>query len=142
MSYMAHYSPDAKGVVGRKVMALKQTQARFDQLMNDFIIALSDISKKYPRQSNDFAVSEAIRHINKASNLFGTVGLATESSLQGITNLYDSLANNLDSMSEMSEMTSLRLQMTMDRRSKFISTLSQMMKKISTTQDMLVQNLK
>ncbi len=47
-----------------------------------------------------------------------------------------------ESMGELSEMTSSRLQMTMDRRSKFISTLSQMMKKISTTQDMLIQNLK
>jgi hypothetical protein len=32
--------------------------------------------------------------------------------------------------------------MMMDRRSKFISTLSNIMKKISTTQDTLVQNLK
>jgi hypothetical protein len=47
-----------------------------------------------------------------------------------------------DSMNEISEMNSLRLQMTMDRRSKFISTLSQMMKKMSTTQDILVQNIK
>jgi hypothetical protein len=51
-------------------------------------------------------------------------------------------SQQLDGMNEMSEMTSLRLQMTMDRRSKFISTLSQMMKKISTTQDTLVQNMK
>jgi hypothetical protein len=48
----------------------------------------------------------------------------------------------LDGMNEMSEMTSLRLQMTMDRRSKFISTLSNIMKKISSTQDTLVQNIK
>ena len=54
----------------------------------------------------------------------------------------DSLNERLEGMNEMSEMTSLRLQMTMDRRSKFISTLSQMMTKISTTQDTLVQNLK
>lgn len=47
-----------------------------------------------------------------------------------------------EGMGELSEMMSLRLQMAMDRRSKFISTLSQIMKKISTTQDMLVQNLK
>jgi hypothetical protein len=40
------------------------------------------------------------------------------------------------------DMFSLRLQMTMDRRSKFISTMSQMMKKISTTQDLLIQNIK
>lgn len=55
----------------------------------------------------------------------------------------DQISNKkLESMGELSEMTSLRLQMTMDRRSKFISTLSQMMKKISTTQDMLIQNTK
>ena len=60
----------------------------------------------------------------------------------GLKNLLDNLKGKLDGMNEMSEMTSLRLQMTMDRRSKFISTLSQMMKKISTTQDILVQNIK
>jgi len=54
----------------------------------------------------------------------------------------DRLKDELDSMNEMGEMTSLRLQMTMDRRSKFIQTLSNIMKKITTTQDTLVQNLK
>jgi hypothetical protein len=54
----------------------------------------------------------------------------------------DSLKQKLDGMNEMSEMTSLRLQMMMDRRSKFMSTLSNIMKKISTTQDTIVQNLK
>ncbi|MEN8118575.1 MAG: hypothetical protein ABFS16_16450 [Bacteroidota bacterium] len=54
----------------------------------------------------------------------------------------DELESKLNNMNEMSEMTSLRLQMTMDRRSKFISTLSQIMKKISSTQDSLVQNIK
>lgn len=52
------------------------------------------------------------------------------------------LADKIEAMSEMSEMTSLRLQMIMDRRSKFISTLSNIMKKISTTQETIVQNLK
>ncbi len=56
--------------------------------------------------------------------------------------LLDDLKGRLDGMNEMSEMTSLRLQMTMDRRSKFISTLSQIMKKVSTTQDILIQNIK
>ena len=49
---------------------------------------------------------------------------------------------SISSMNEMSEMTSLRLQMMMDRRSKFMSTLSNIMNKISTTQDTLVKNLK
>ncbi|MBI2156358.1 MAG: hypothetical protein HYU26_05545 [Candidatus Rokubacteria bacterium] len=56
--------------------------------------------------------------------------------------LQDELKGKLDSMNEMSEITSLRLQMMIDRRSKFISTLSSIMKRISDTQDTLVQNLK
>jgi hypothetical protein len=62
--------------------------------------------------------------------------------VSGLKSLLDELEGRLDDMNELSEMTSLRLQMTMDRRSKFISTLSQMMKKTSTTQDVLVQNIK
>ncbi len=50
--------------------------------------------------------------------------------------------DKLGTMNEMGEMASLRLQRLMDRRSKFINTLSQMMKKISTTQDTLIQNMK
>ncbi len=56
--------------------------------------------------------------------------------------LHGQLQQNLDSMNEMSEMTSLRLQMTMDRRSKFIETLSNIMKKLSTTSESIVQNMK
>ena len=53
-----------------------------------------------------------------------------------------SLKTALDSMNEMSEMTSLRLQMTMDRRSKFIATISNIMKRISTTEKTLLKNIK
>ena len=56
--------------------------------------------------------------------------------------LQDELKGKLDSLNEMSEMTSLRLQMMMDRRPKFISTLSSIMKRISDTQSSIVQNLK
>lgn len=52
------------------------------------------------------------------------------------------LKNDLDSMSEMGEMESLRMQMLMDRRSKIMSTLSNLLKKISKTADEIVQNLK
>lgn len=65
--------------------------------------------------------------------------------IEGMVNfrtILEGLNAALDGMNEMSEMTSLRLQMLMDRRSKFISTLSNIMKKVSSTQDMLVQNLK
>ena len=62
-----------------------------------------------------------------------------------VSTLKSLLAENkdrLDGLNELSEMTAIRLQATMDRRSKFVETLSQMMKKTSTTQDILVQNIK
>jgi hypothetical protein len=49
---------------------------------------------------------------------------------------------DLDSMSEMTEMETMRLQMAMDRRSKMMSTLSNIMKNISETANSIVQNLK
>ena len=52
------------------------------------------------------------------------------------------LKSDLDSMSEMGEMQSLRLQMAMDRMSKMMSTLSNLLKKISKTADEIIQNLK
>ena len=53
-----------------------------------------------------------------------------------------SLQARLDSMSEMGEMESLRLQMAMDRLSKFMNTLSNLLKKSSDTASGIVQNLK
>lgn len=54
----------------------------------------------------------------------------------------DELKGKLDSLNEMSQVNSLRLQMLMDRRSKFLNIVNNIMKKISSTQDTLVQNLK
>jgi hypothetical protein len=67
---------------------------------------------------------------------------SSDVSVSSLKSLLDELRGQLDGLNELSEMTSLRLQTTMDRRSKFISTLSQMMKKTSTAQDILVQNIK
>jgi hypothetical protein len=50
--------------------------------------------------------------------------------------------HDLDSMNEMSEMTSMRLQIAMDRRSKLVETLSNVMKSISDTDNSIVANLK
>jgi phage-related minor tail protein len=54
----------------------------------------------------------------------------------------DTVKNKLDSMTEMGEMESLRLQMAMDRLSKMMSTLSNLLKKISDTASDITQNLK
>jgi putative addiction module CopG family antidote len=52
------------------------------------------------------------------------------------------LREQLDSFSEIGEMESLRLQMAMDRLSKFMTTLSNLLKKISDTESSITQNIK
>lgn len=59
-----------------------------------------------------------------------------------IENMKTGLADSRDSLSEMGEMQQLKMQMLMDRRSKLMSTLSNLMKKISQTQDSIIDNLK
>jgi hypothetical protein len=56
--------------------------------------------------------------------------------------LVDVMKNDLDSMSELGETESLRLQMAMDRLSKMMSTLSNLLKKTSDTANSIVENLK
>lgn len=79
-----------------------------------------------------------------ATQLRSSIPNATpaQMSLLQLVAIQEALQSQLDSMNEMSEMTSLRLQMAMDRRSKFVEALSNMMKSISDTQDSIVQNLK
>jgi Mg2+ and Co2+ transporter CorA len=52
------------------------------------------------------------------------------------------LKDDVDSLSEMGEMESLRLQMAMDRMSKMMSTLSNLLKKISDTASTITANIK
>lgn len=59
-----------------------------------------------------------------------------------LDNFGNTMKNDLDSMSEMGEMESLRLQMAMDKLSKMMSTLSNLFKKISNTAEQITQNLK
>jgi hypothetical protein len=65
--------------------------------------------------------------------------LVMKSELDRVT---DELKHDLDSMSELGEMESLRLQMAMDRMSKMMSTLSNLLKKISCTTSQITQNMK
>jgi chromosome segregation ATPase len=65
-----------------------------------------------------------------------------QADLDNLKSIQNDLKGQLDSMNEMSEETSMRLQMAMDRRSKFVEALSNIMKKINDTQNTIVQNLK
>lgn len=54
----------------------------------------------------------------------------------------DAMKSDLDAMSQMGEMDALRLQMAMDRMSKMMAVLSNLLEKISDTQGAIVQNIK
>lgn len=75
------------------------------------------------------------------SHLLGRVARA-ESNGVDLTEIENDPNGKVDSMSELGEMESLRLQMAMDRSSKSMQTLSNILKKISDTDESIVQKLK
>ena len=119
--------PEAKAKLDLATRALLAHLTADSENADLYAFAQQEVRSKFPQLSGE------------QSNLLSFYVLAE---VARILSNPDELKGKLDGMNEMSEMTSLRLQMTMDRRSKFISTLSNIMKKISTTQDTLVQNLK
>jgi len=68
-----------------------------------------------------------------------TLNAATKKQLSQVEKLSGQLE---DDLSDIGEMESLRLQMMMDRLSKMMSTLSNLLKKMQDTQDAITQNLK
>jgi hypothetical protein len=68
-----------------------------------------------------------------------TSGSITWSRLGEIENQLNAASSDLDSFTQIEQ---LRLQMLMDRRSKFLETLSNILKKIDATDDSVVQSMK
>jgi len=66
----------------------------------------------------------------------------TLADLKQLKAIQQDLSGDLNSMNEMSEMTSMALQMAMDRRSKFVEALSNVLKSINDTQQQIVANMK
>jgi hypothetical protein len=84
-------------------------------------------------------------HTSRLVVPFNTLQMAIKDSLtaqDALAGEIDGIKKNLDSVSEMGETESLRLQMAMDRLSKMISTLSNILKKIDDTAQSIAQNLK
>ena len=105
----------------------------------------ADVHDLAPVQPDLVVYQGEIRKINELIQKTPSRTVFVDRSFDDIGDLravQDDLKGKLDEMNGMSEMTSLRLQMMMDRRSKFIETLSNIMKSMSTTQETLVQNLK
>ena len=119
--------PEAKAKLDLATRALIAHLASGPEDADPYAFAQQEVRSKFPQLSGE------------QSNLLSFYVLAE---VAQILSNPEELKGKLDGMNEMSEMTSLRLQMMMDRRSKFISTLSNIMKKVSTTQEAVVQNLK
>lgn len=90
---------------------------------------------------------ESIRKVQTAAVLPLAAALSDQISNakiehEDLAKTIESLKNDLDSMNELNEMESLRLQMAMDRMSKMMSTLSNLLKKMSDTSSQITQNLK
>jgi len=84
-----------------------------------------------------------VEAINKAKRaLRDAVDALHSLQRQDAAQIADDIKARLDSMNEMSEEASLRLQMAMDRRSKVMETLSNIMTKMSETDSTIVQNIK
>ena len=84
-------------------------------------------------------------HTSRLVVPFNTLRMTIEDSLtaqNAVADEIDGIKRSLDSMSEIGEAESLRLQMAMDRLSKMISTLSNILKTISDTAQSILQNLK
>lgn len=72
----------------------------------------------------------------------GPIDLQRGPLVDGLVDGIGRIADQIDSAAEMGEMESLRLQMMMDRRSKMLQALSNIMKKQSDTAAAIVGNLK
>jgi hypothetical protein len=127
-------SADIDAIVEEVMMQLNQDQEADLQAQID---AMQEaLKKKDALRKEQTAQENALRAQSQANTAAktSTASPATRATLapQG----------TLDSMNEMSEMTSMRLQMAMDRRSKFVEALSNIMKKIDSTSETIIQNLK
>lgn len=93
---------------------------------------------KFVQGARDLQVTQ----VNNAVNNLQTRLEESNSTAAEIDKLIEETKQHLDSLSEMGEMESLRLQMAMDRMSKLMSTLSNLLKKASETSESIIRNLK
>jgi hypothetical protein len=93
---------------------------------------------KFVHAARDLQVSQ----VNNTVNNLQTRLEESHSTSADIDKLIEETKQHLNSLSEMGEMESLRMQMAMDRLSKLMSTLSNLLKKASEASADIVRNLK
>lgn len=96
---------------------------------------------KTPSRPEDKFNSTLVSYQNQMQTVETQVQ-AAQMSLQILKTMQQNVQANLAGMSDMSDKTQMQLQMAMDRRSKLMETLSNILKTMSDTQNTIVQNLK
>ena len=117
----------------------------FIVMMNAAKDADDDLAEIMARTKAINQAKQCVRDFKKRSELdhcLRAIQPTPPLSAAALDALIDSIKNKLDSLSEMGETESLRLQMAMDRLSKMMSTLSNILKKISDTDSGVVANMK
>jgi len=127
----------------RKLKSLiqQETMTKLEAIIQRILARLASGNKdvdfyhhvKQEVQSNFYRLSE------EQSNLLSFYVLAE---ITRILTVREELESRLNGMNEMSEVTSLSIQMIMERRTSFIKLLSNIMVNITSTQDTLIQNIK
>jgi hypothetical protein len=138
---MAHVKSinDQKSKLRGALATLNDKNQKVTRLRLDSLKLLSAQTQILQKQNNP-GKTQIVRTTNLDSLKFvRTTVPVSQSEIEAAKN---KTKNDLDSMSEMGEMESLRLQMAMDRMSKMMSTLSNLLKKISSTGQNITQNLK
>ena len=130
-------------IVKRQDLYSMYATRKLDQVIRELLVRLA--SKSENVDPYDFVQQEVHRKFVQLtieqSNLLSFYVLAE---VTRIITVPDELKGKLDieSMGGLSEEISMRLQMMLDKRSKVIRPISNIMKEISSTQDTLVQNIK
>jgi len=99
------------------------------------------VSAEYPKLLATFGGMARALVVIRVKEL-GADSASAQSELTDLDREMQQLKQQLDSLNELGETESLRLQMAMDRMSKMMSTLSNLLKKISDTAQSITQNLK
>jgi hypothetical protein len=137
----------------QQIMNEVRAQTKAKQFLREQMqIVNTDVANSARQQSNTPCTTPACQQLAKQASEIARLTAQTKKPVQingnrpitygDLKSIQSNLQGSLDSMNEMSEMTSMRLQMAMDRRSKFVETLSNILKKMSDTSDAIVANLK
>jgi endonuclease III len=92
--------------------------------------------------SQELTEAQAAVLLAKLRTDFNAGGAAQDLGSDQLVELTDTIGDPLDSLSDLSELSSLRLRSFMDRRAKALEAISNIFKKFAETQAKIVANLK